>query len=69
VRHMDRNLAHLGSCDEVVELLELASKEQDQETMGALFEEILRRLEDKQRSLTAPLLSPSCTTQQRQSLH
>ena len=59
---MENNLAHLGSCDEIVELLELAFKEQDQDTMGALFEEILRHLEDKQRGLTAPLLGPSCTT-------
>jgi len=65
---MTRNLAHLRNCDEIVELLELASKEQDQDTKGALFEEILRHLEDKQRSLTAPQLGASCTTQQRQTL-
>ena len=69
MRHMERNLAHLRNCDEIVELLELASKERDQDTMGALFEEILRHLEDRQRSLTAPLLGASCTTQQPQSLN
>ena len=66
---MTRNLAHLRNCDEIVELLELASKEQDQDTMGALFEEILRHLEDEQRNLTAPLPGASCTTQKRQSLN
>jgi hypothetical protein len=65
---MTRNLAHLRNCEEIVELLELASKEQDQARMGALFEEILRHLEDKQRTLTASLLEGSCTTQQRQTL-
>jgi hypothetical protein len=51
---MTRNLAHLGNCEEIVELLELASKEQNQDTVGAIFEEILRHLEDRQRSLTTP---------------
>ncbi len=40
--------------EQFVELFELASQEQDQENIGALFEEILRLLADKQRSLTAP---------------
>jgi hypothetical protein len=66
---MGKNLAHLRNCDEIVGLLELASKEQDQDAMGALFEEILRHLEDKQRSLKAPPLGASGTTQQRQSLN
>lgn len=65
---MEKNLANLGNCDELVELLKLASKEQDQDTMGALFEEILRHLEDKQRRLAAPLLGPNRKTQQRPSL-
>src|SRR5258708_31822252 len=66
--HMTRNLAQLRNCEEIVKLLELASKEQDQDKMGALFEAILRYLQDKQRTLTASLLEGSCTTQQRQTL-
>jgi hypothetical protein len=65
---MTRDVAHLRNCDEIGELLELASKEQDQDTVGALFEEILRHLEDKQRSLTTPPLAASRTTQRRQTL-
>lgn len=34
-----------------MELCELASKEHDQEKVGAIFEEILRFLEDKQARL------------------
>ena len=64
---MTRNLAHLN-CEEIVELLELASKEQDQDTVGALFEEILRLLEDKEGSLSPSLLEANCATQQRQTL-
>jgi len=66
---MERNLAHLRNCDEIVELLELASKEQDQDTMGALFEELLRHLEDKQRSLTAPCWGQAARHSKRQSLN
>jgi len=49
---MERRLAHLRNREEI---LELAFKEQDQDMMGAVFEEILRHLDDKQRRLTAPL--------------
>lgn len=47
---MERSLAHLRNREEI---LELATQEQDQDTMGAIFEEILRDLDDKQRSLAA----------------
>lgn len=60
---MTRKVAYLRNGEEIVELLELASKEQDQDKMGALFEEILRHLEDKQRTLTVSLLEGRCTTQ------
>ena len=65
---MTRNLAHLRNGEKIAELLELASDEQDQDKKGELFEEILRHLEDKQRTLTASLLEGSRTTQQRQTL-
>jgi len=53
---MTRNLAHLRNYEAIVALLERASKEQDQDAVGVLFEEILRHLEDNQRSLVPPLL-------------
>jgi hypothetical protein len=65
---MTRDVAHLKNCDEIGELLELASKEKDQDTVGELFEEILRQLEDKQRSLIAPPPAANSTTQRRQTL-
>jgi hypothetical protein len=54
LRHMERTLATTKIQEQFVELLELASKERDQDNVGAIFEDILRLLEEKQRSLTAP---------------
>jgi hypothetical protein len=54
LRHMERTLANMKIQEQFVELLELASKERDQDNVGAIFEDILRLLEEKQRSLTAP---------------
>jgi hypothetical protein len=65
---MSRNLAHLRNGEKIAELLELVSNEQDQDKKGELFEEILRHLEDKQRTLTASLLERSGTTQPRRTL-
>jgi hypothetical protein len=42
---MTGNLASLKNHEQFTELFELASKEQDQDKVGALFEEILRLLE------------------------
>jgi hypothetical protein len=42
---MTGNLASLKNHEKFTELFELASKEQDQDKVGALFEEILRLLE------------------------
>lgn len=54
LRHMERTLATMNIQEQFVELLELASKERDQDNVGAIFEDILRLLEEKQRSSTAP---------------
>jgi hypothetical protein len=43
--NMTGNLASLKNHEQFTELFELASKEQDQDKVGALFEEILRLLE------------------------
>ena len=42
------NLANLTNQEQWMGLCELASNEHDQEKLGALFEEILRLLEDQQ---------------------
>jgi hypothetical protein len=44
---MTRNLASLKNHEQFTELFELASKEQDQDKLGALFEEILCLLENQ----------------------
>ena len=44
-----RNLANLTNQEQWMGLCELASNEQDQDKLGALFEEILRVLEEDQR--------------------
>lgn len=54
LRLMERTLENMKIQEQFVELLELASKERDQDNVGAIFEDILRLLEEKQRSLTAP---------------
>jgi hypothetical protein len=51
---MERTLATTKIQEQFVELLELASKERDQDNVGAIFEDILRLLEEKQRNLSAP---------------
>jgi hypothetical protein len=51
---MQRTLASLKIHEQFVELLELASKERDQDNVGAIFEDILRLLEEKQRGMSAP---------------
>ncbi|MGA7400818.1 MAG: hypothetical protein WCC99_15280 [Candidatus Sulfotelmatobacter sp.] len=48
-----RNLANLTNQKQWMGLCELASNEHDQEKLGALFEEILRLLEDQQVRLKA----------------
>jgi hypothetical protein len=44
---MTTDLASVKNHDQFKELFELASKEQDQDKVGALFEEILRLLESQ----------------------
>jgi hypothetical protein len=44
---MTRDLASLKNHEQFTKLFELASKEQDQEKVGALFEEILGLLESQ----------------------
>ena len=44
---MTRDLANLKNHEQFTELFELASKEQDQDKVGALFEEILGLLESQ----------------------
>jgi hypothetical protein len=48
-----RNLANLTNQEQWMGLCELASNEHDQEKLGALFEGILRLLEDQQVRLAA----------------
>jgi hypothetical protein len=45
------NLANLTNQEKWMRLCELASNEHDQEKLGALFEQILRLLEDQQARL------------------
>jgi hypothetical protein len=47
-------MANLTNQEQWKGLCELASNEQDQEKLGALFEEILRLLEDQQLRLNTP---------------
>ena len=44
---MTRDLASLKNHEQFTKLFELASKEQDQDNVGALFEEILGLLESQ----------------------
>jgi hypothetical protein len=56
-----RNLANMTNQEQWMGLGELASNEQDQDKLGALFEGILRLLEDEQTrlgELYAALVSP-----------
>ena len=48
-----RNLVNLTNQEQWMELCEQASKEQDQDKLGVLFEGILRLLEDRQEWLNA----------------
>ena len=52
---MTGNLSSLGDQQRIAELFELASKEQDQDKVGALFEVVLRLLESHQLNLIGPL--------------
>jgi len=47
IAHIPGNLANLTNQEQWMGLCELASKEHDQEKLGALFEAILRLLEDQ----------------------